>query len=88
MDSEVAVTASWTGPGGPITDGVSDMTDAAPYQSTLTLSSLTPPDAGDYNCTASVDSTFNTGSEGSATLGIAIGKYVVVNCDNCLHVGE
>ncbi len=89
VDSEVAVTASWTGPGGPITAGVSDMTGSGlAYQSTLTLSSLTSSDAGDYNCTASVDSTFNTGSEGSATLGITIGKYVVVNCDNCLHVAE
>ncbi len=53
--TEVAVTASWTGPGGPITAGVVDMTDAAPYQSTLTLSSLMTSDAGDYTCTASVD---------------------------------
>ncbi len=55
VGSEVAVTASWTGPGGPITDDVSDMTDAAPYQSTLTLSSLTTSDSGLYTCTASVD---------------------------------
>ncbi len=54
-DTEVTVTASWTGPGGPITAGVSDMTDAAPYQSTLTLSSLTTSDSGLYTCTASVD---------------------------------
>ncbi len=42
VDSEVAVTASWTGPCGPITDGVSDIAGSGlAYQSTLTLSSLT-----------------------------------------------
>ncbi len=51
VDSEVAVTVSWTGPGGPITDGVADMTYAAPYQSTLTLRSRNSA-AGDYTCAA------------------------------------
>ncbi len=51
VDSEVAVTASWTGPGGPITAGVSDMADAAPYRSTLTLSNSA---AGDYTCAATL----------------------------------
>ncbi len=56
VDSEVAVTASWTGPGGPITDGVSDIAGSGlAYQSTLTLSSLTTSDSGLYTCTASVD---------------------------------
>ncbi len=54
VDSEVAVTASWTGPGGPITAGVSDITGTGPYQSTLTLSSLTTYDSENYTCTASV----------------------------------
>ncbi len=54
VDSEVAVTASWTGPGGLITAGVSDVTGSGPYQSTLTLSSLITSDSGDYTCTASV----------------------------------
>ncbi len=54
VDSEVAVTASWTRSGGPITAGVSDITGSGPYQSTLTLSSLTTSDSGDYTCTASV----------------------------------
>ncbi len=51
VDSEVAVTASWTGPGGPITGGVSDMTDAAPYQSILALLNSV---AGDYTCVATL----------------------------------
>ncbi len=56
VDSEVAVTASWTGPDGPITAGVSDISGSGlAYQSTLTLSSLTTSDSGDYTCTASVD---------------------------------
>ncbi len=51
VDREVAVTASWTGPGGPITAGVADMTDAEPYQSTLTLRNSA---AGDYTCAATL----------------------------------
>ncbi len=78
VDSEVAVTASWTGPGGPITAGVSDVTGSGPYQSTLTLSSLTTSNSGDYTCTASVgpgDLMFINESEGSDTLvGITVGK--------------
>ncbi len=54
VDSEVTVTASWTGPGGPITAGVSDIAGSGPYQSTLTLSTLTTSDSGDHTCTASV----------------------------------
>ncbi len=57
VDSEVAVTASWTGPGGTITAGVSDITGSGPYQSTLTLSSLKTSDSGDYSCNASASST-------------------------------
>ncbi len=53
VDTEVTVTASWTGPGGPITAGVSDMTNAAPYQSILTLSNSA---AGDYTCVATLQS--------------------------------
>ncbi len=55
VDSAVAVTASWAGPGGAITDGVSGVTGSGPYQSTLTLSSLVTSDTGDYTCTASVE---------------------------------
>ncbi len=80
MDSEVVVTASWTGPVGPITAGVSDITGSGlAYQSTLTLFSLTTSDSGLYNCTASVgpgDLMFINGSKGSDMLGITstVGK--------------
>ena len=78
MDSDVTVTASWSGPGGAITTGVTDMTDTAPYQSTLFLSSLVTSDSGMYTCTASVnpvDPTYITGSkDGSDDLNITIGK--------------
>ncbi len=84
MDSEVAVTASWTGPGGPIMEGVSDITGSGlAYQSTLTLSSLTSSVSEDYTCTASVgpgDLMFINGSEGSDTLGITVGK----NCSQLI----
>ncbi len=54
VDSEVAVTASWTGPGGPITIGVSEVTGSGlAYQSTLTLSN---PAAGVYTCAAASQS--------------------------------
>ncbi len=74
VDSEVTVTASWTGPDGPITGGVSDMTDAAPYQSTLTLSNSA---AGDYmyTCAATLkprnspDVTASSPTEQTVTIG-------------------
>ncbi len=76
-DSEVAVTASWTGPGGPITAGVSDITGSGPYQSTLTLPSLTASDSGDYTCTASVSPDPPTlvliGSSNQARTSITVG---------------
>ncbi len=84
VDSEVAVTASWTGPGGPITAGVTDITGSGlAYQSTLTLSTLATSDSGDYTCTASVgpgDLMFINGSEGSVMLGITAGK----NCSQLI----
>ncbi len=79
VDSEVAVTASWTGPGGPITDGVSDITGSGlAYQSTLTLSSLTTSDSGLYTCTASVDPAVPTplvgSGDGTGSHTITVGK--------------
>ncbi len=76
VDSEVAVTASWTGPGGPITAGVSDITGSGPYQSTLTLSSLTTSNSGLYTCTASVDlAPLVVGSgDGTGSHTITVGK--------------
>ncbi len=80
VDSEVAVTASWTGPGGPITDGVSDMTGSGlAYQSTLTFSSLTTSDSGLYTCTASVDPAVSTplvvgSGDGTGSHTIIVGK--------------
>ena len=79
VDTDVTVTVSWSGPGGTITTGVTDMTDTAPYQSTLTLSSLVTSDSGTYTCIASVDivhPTYVTESEdGSDTHTIAVGRY-------------
>ncbi len=80
VGSEVAVTASWTGPGGPITAGVSDISGSGlAYQSTLTLSFLTSSDSGLYTCTASVDPDVPTplvvGSEdGTDSHTITVGK--------------
>ncbi len=53
VDINLPVTASWTGPDGTLRAG-RDMTDAVPYHSTLTLSSLTTSDAGDYTCSARI----------------------------------
>ncbi len=79
VDTGVAVTVSWTGPGGSITAGVSDIRGSGPYQSTLTLSSLTTSDSGDYTCTATVDpeplSTFQLPSEVATDVHVAtVGK--------------
>ncbi len=80
VGSEVAVTASWTGPGGPITTGVSDISGSGlAYQSTLTLSSLTTSDSGLYTCTASVDPAVPTplvvgSGDGTDSHTIAVGK--------------
>ncbi len=79
VDSEVTVTASWTGPGGPITAGVSEVTGSGlTYQSTLTLSSLTTSDSGLYTCTASVDPAVPTplvgSGDGTDSHTIAVGK--------------
>ncbi len=79
VDSVVAVTASWAGPGGAITDGVSDMTGSGPYQSTLTLSSLMTSDTGDYTCTASVGPStpqvvYVASEDGTDTHTITVGK--------------
>ncbi len=73
VDSEVAVTASWTGPGGPITAGVSDMTDAAPYQSTLTLLNSA---AGDYTCAATLQphNTLSVAASSPTQQTVTIGK--------------
>ncbi len=54
VDSVIYVTASWAGPDGAISDGVSGVTGSGPYQSTLTLPSLVTSDTGVYACTASV----------------------------------
>ena len=83
VDSDVAVTASWTGPDGAITTGVMDMTGSVPYQSTLTLSSLMTTDTGDYKCTASAvpeNLLFVIASgESSATHNVTVGKCIMVN---------
>ncbi len=59
VDSVVAVTVSWAGPGGGVLSNggrvtMSGVTGCGPYQSTLTLSSLITSDTGGYTCTASV----------------------------------
>ena len=86
VDSSVTVTASWSKPGGAITTGVANMTDTAPYQSTLTFSSLVTSDFGMYTCTASVnpvDPMYITGSEnGSDTHTIAVGRCTIINVTN------
>ncbi len=59
VNTAVDVSVTWSGTQGEMlsTDGrvtVSNMTVSAPYQSTLTLSSLIISDTGSYTCTASV----------------------------------
>ncbi len=86
VDSVVAVTASWAGPGGGVLSyggrvTVSGVTGSGPYQSTLTLSSLVTSDTGDYTCTASVDpSTPQVVASGddTDTHTIAVGKELPV----------
>ncbi len=79
VDGEVIVTASWTGPRGPITAGVSDITGSGlAYQSTLTFSSLTTSDSGHYTCTASVGPAVPTplvdSGDGTDSHTITVGK--------------
>ena len=78
VDSNVTVTASWSGPGGNITSSVTDMTATAPYQSTLSLTTLANSYSGMYICIASVDSvdpTYITGSNDKAdTYTIEVGR--------------
>ncbi len=82
MDSVVAVTASWAGPGGGLLSNggrvtVSGVTGSGPYQSTLTLSSLVTSDTGDYTCTASVGTSTPqvvASGDGTDTHTIAVGK--------------
>ncbi len=86
VDTAVDVSVVWSGPQGDILSTservtVSEVTDAAPYQSTLALSSLTTSDTGLYNCTATADprdSPFATASnEQSATQCVTVGKFGV-----------
>ncbi len=79
VDSVVAVTVSWVGPDGAITDGVSGVTGSGPYQSTLTLSSLVTSDTGDYTCTASVGTSTPqvvASEDGTDTHTITVGKEI------------
>ncbi len=79
VDSVVAVTVSWAGPGGSITDGVSGVTGSGPYQSTLTLSSLVTSDTGDYTCTACVGTSTPqvvASEDGTDTHTITVGKVL------------
>ncbi len=80
VDSEVAVTASWTVPSGlGLSAGVMDRLQTNPllYRSTLTLSFLMTSDSGDYTCTASVDpyppSPFVLTGSGSSHTSIKVG---------------
>ncbi len=88
VDSAVAVTASWAGPGGGVLSNgghvtVSGVTGSGPYQSTLTLSPLVTSDTGGYTCTASVGtSTPQVVASGNATdtHTITVGKRMGTPC--------
>ncbi len=83
VDTAVNVSVVWSGPQGDImsTPGrvtVSEVTGTGPFQSTLTLSSLTTSDSGDYTCTATADphdSPFVTASTSSAVASISVGEF-------------
>ncbi len=99
VDTAVDVSVVWSGPQGDIMSTpehitVSEVTESGPYQSTLTLSSLTTSDFGDYNCTATADpcdSPFvTTSNEQSATQSVTVGKFSVCKvllCDIMLLPG-
>ncbi len=90
VDSVVTVTASWAGPGGAITGGVSGVTGSGPYQSTLTLSSLVTSDTGDYTCTASVDPSTPQvvdSEDGTDTHAITVGKVLPLCMVFCCNYG-
>ena len=78
VDTDVVVTAVWTGPG----EGITGTTPTDPdsdktYQSTLALTSLETSDSGGYTCTAMAtsDDTFVTDSDPVPnTLTITVGK--------------
>ena len=58
VDTDVMVTADWTGPEGELTGGTTptDPDSDGTYESTLTLTSLGTIHSGDYTCTAMASS--------------------------------
>ncbi len=81
VDTAVNVSVVWSSPQGDILSTHEHVTESGPYQSTLTLSSLTTSDSGDYTCTVTSDphdSPFVTASsEHLATQSVTVGKFSV-----------
>ncbi len=81
VDTAVNVSVVWSGPRGDIMSTHERVTESGPYQSTLTLSSLSTSDSGHYACTATADpcdSPFIAASnEQSATQSVTVGKFSV-----------
>ncbi len=78
VDTAVDVSVVWSGPRGDTMSIAERVTESEPYQSTLTLSSLTTSDSGDYTCTATADpcdSPFVTAHRGSAAVNVAVGRF-------------
>ncbi len=81
VDTAVDVSVVWSGPRGDTMSMAERATESVPYQSNLTLSSLTTSDTGLYNCTATADprdSPFvTTSNEHLATQSVTVGKFSV-----------
>ncbi len=78
VDTAVDVSVVWSGPRGDTMSIAERVTESVPYQSTLTVSSLTTSDSGDHNCTATADSRnspFVTASSSSTVANISVGKF-------------
>ncbi len=80
VDTAVNVSIVWSSPQGDTMSTHERVTESGPYQSTLTLSSLTTFDSGDYTCTVTSDprdSPFVTASnEHIATQSVTVGKFM------------
>ena len=79
VDTDVTLTAVWSGPEGGLTGSDPTMVSAGTYESILTLTSVETSNSGDYTCTAmaSSDDVFVTDSEPvSVSLTITVGKAI------------